>query len=145
MSLVDVLVVALGVSLIAGELWYFLGSRRSTIQLGAVGGGDGVQEIQITVKDGYHPDVIPVEAGRPVRLLFYRDETADCSAQVVFESLGIDQELPAFKKTVIEFTPHEPGDYHFRCGMSVIRGRVVAEVGRDGARSNLGKGHSKHG
>ena len=89
--------------------------------------------------------MIPVEAGRPVRLVFYRDETADCSAQVVFDSLNIDQELPAFKKTAIEFTPHEPGDYHFRCGMSVIRGRVVAEVGLDGARSNLGKGHSKHG
>ena len=143
MSLVDVFVVALGASLIAGELWYFLGSRRSGARLSA--SGDGVQEIQVLVKGGYHPDVIPVEAGRPVRLLFYRDETADCSAQVVFDSLDIDRELPAFKKTAIEFTPYEPGDYHFRCGMSVIRGRVVAEVGRDGARSNLGKGHAKHG
>ena len=143
MSLIDVFVVVLGATLIAAELWYFLGSRRSETPLSAA--GDGVQEVQITVKDGYHPDVIPVEAGRPVRLLFYRDETADCSAQVVFDSLDIDQELPAFQKTVIEFTPYEPGDYHFRCGMSVIRGRVVAEVGRDGARSNLGKGHSKHG
>ena len=143
MSFVDVLVVVLGVALIAGELWFFLGSRRSNVPLSA--GGDGVQEVQVLVKGGYHPDVIPVEAGRPVRLVFYRDETADCSAQVVFDELDIDQELPPFKKTPIEFTPYDPGDYHFRCGMSVIRGRVVAEVGRDGARSNLGKGHSKHG
>jgi len=135
--------VALGASLIAGELWYFLGPRRGEVTLSAA--GDGVQEVQVLVKDGYHPDVILVEAGRPVRLVFYRDETADCSAQVVFDGLNIDQELPAFKRTTIEFTPYEPGDYRFRCGMSVIRGRVVAEVGRDGARSNLGKGHSKHG
>ena len=97
------------------------------------------------VKGGYHPDVIPVEAGRPVRLVFYRDETAECTERVVFEALEIDRELPPFQKTAIEFTPYEPGDYHFRCGKSVIRGRVVAEVGREGARSNLGKGHAKHG
>lgn len=143
MIIVDSLVVLLGIVLIAGELWYFLGPRRSNVPLSPA--DDGVQEVQVLVKGGYHPDVIPVEAGRPVRLVFYRDETAACSAQVVFDGLDIDRELPPFKKTAIEFTPYDPGDYHFRCGMSVIRGRVVAEVGREGARSNLGKGHLKHG
>jgi len=142
-TLIDIVVVVLGLALVAGELWYFLGPRRSDSQASVV--DDGVQEVQVLVKGGYHPDVIPVEAGRPVRLVFYRDETADCSAQVVFEGLDIDRELPPFEKTAIEFTPYDPGDYHFRCGLSVIRGRVVAEVGRDGARSNLGKGHAKHG
>ena len=143
MNFVDAFVVVLGVALIAWELWFFLGPRRSATP--TISTDDGVQEIQVTVKDGYHPDVIPVEAGRPVRLVFYRDETAECSAQVVFDSLSIERELPPFQKVLIDFTPHEPGDYHFRCGMSVLRGRVVAEVGREGARSNLGKGHSKHG
>jgi len=142
-TLVDIAVVVLGLALVAGELWYFLGTRRSDSHASVV--GDGVQEVQVLVKGGYHPDVIPVEAGRPVRLVFYRDETADCSAQVVFEGLDIDRALPPVEKTAIEFTPYDPGDYHFRCGLSVIRGRVVAEVGRDGARSNLGKGHAKHG
>jgi plastocyanin domain-containing protein len=142
-SFVDALAAALGVALIVWELWFFLGSRQSEGRLRS--NGNGVQEIQVLVKGGYHPDVIPVEAGRPVRLVFYRDETADCSARVIFDELQIDRELPPFRKTVVEFTPYEPADYHFRCGMSVIRGRVVAEVGIDGARSNLGKGHSKHG
>jgi len=143
MSPSDALVVALGVTLIALELRFFLGGRAPDSDVPAA--NDGVQEIQVLVKDGYHPNVIPVEAGRPVRLVFYRDETADCSAQLVFEELHIDRELPAFERTMVEFTPHEPGDYHFRCGKSVIRGRVVAEIGREGARSNLGKGHMKHG
>jgi plastocyanin domain-containing protein len=142
-TLLNVVVVVLGLALVAVELWYFLGPRRTASQASL--NNDGVQEVQVLVKDGYHPDVIPVEAGRPVRLVFYRDETAECSAQVVFEGLDIDRELPPFKKTAIEFTPYDPGDYHFRCGKSVIRGRVVAEVGREGARSNLGKGHAKHG
>jgi plastocyanin domain-containing protein len=142
-NLIDAVVVLTGLALVAGELWYFLGPRRTEPQASVA--DDGVQEVQVLVKSGYHPDVIPVEAGRPVRLVFYRDETADCSAQVVFEGLDIDRELPPFRKTAIEFTPYDPGDYHFRCGMSVIRGRVVAEVGRENARSNLGKGHTKHG
>jgi Cu+-exporting ATPase len=142
-TIIDAVVVFVGLVLVVGELWYFLGPRRSDTR--ALAAGDGVQEVQVLVKGGYHPDVIPVEAGRPVRLVFYRDETAECTSQVVFESLDIDRELPPFQKTAIEFTPHDPGDYHFRCGLSVIRGRVVAQVGREGARSNLGKGHAKHG
>jgi plastocyanin domain-containing protein len=100
--------------------------------------------VRVVVKDGYDPDTILVEAGRPVRLLFYRDETADCSERVVFDGLGIDQALPPFQVTPIEFTPQEPGDYPFRCGMSMIRGRVVAQRGGDAARASVGAGHGKH-
>ena len=144
MSVVDVLVILAGAGLIAAELWYFLGPKP-----GAAGAGgstpEGVQEVRILVKGGYDPDTIFVEAGRPVRLLFYRDETAECSSRVVFDRLGFDQPLPAFETTPVEFTPGEPGDYPFRCHMDMLHGRVVAQVGREGARANLGKGHHKHG
>ncbi len=86
-----------------------------------------MQEIPITVKGGYTPDTILVQAGKPVRLLFYRDETADCSERVVFERLGIDQALPAFQTTPIEFTPAEAGEYPFRCGMNMLKGLLVVE------------------
>ncbi len=143
MSIVEALVAVVGLALIVGELWFFL--RRPRSDAGTDLSGDGVQEVHVLVKNGYHPHVIPVEAGTPVRLVFYRDETADCSARLVFDGLDIERELRPFEKTTIEFTPIEPGDYQFRCGMSVMRGRVVAEVGREAARSNLGKGHVKHG
>jgi Cu+-exporting ATPase len=140
----DIIIVVLGVGLIVGELWFFLGPRPTQGVRKAPAGG-GVQDVQIVVKDGYDPATVFVEAGRPVRLLFYRDETAECSERVVFEGLNIDQALPAFETTAVEFTPSEPGDYPFRCGKSMMRGRVVAQVGRDSARQNLGKGHAKHG
>jgi len=142
-TLPDVVVVVIGAGVIAGELWFFLGPRREGAA--AVASSDGVQEVRVLVKNGYDPDTILVEAGRPVRLHFYRDETADCSERVVFENLNIDEALPAFQTKTIEFTPATPGDYPFRCGMSMIRGRVVAEQGRDAARANLGKGHQNHG
>lgn len=137
----DVIVAVLGVGLIVGELWYFLGPRPGPERPAR---SDDVQEIRVLVKDGYDPDTIFVEAGRPVRLLFHRDETAECSERVVFESLGIDETLPAFETTPVEFTPSSAGDYPFRCGKSVLRGRVVAQIGREGARANLGRGHDRH-
>ncbi len=142
MSPADFVILALGAALILGELWYFLGPRKAVSTQPA---RMQPSEIRVLVKGGYEPDVIPVEAGRPVRLLFYRDETEDSSERVVFDGLGIDQELPAFETTVVEFTPKEPGDYPFHCGRSVLHGRVVAQVGLESARANLGKGHAKHG
>jgi plastocyanin domain-containing protein len=117
-------VTALGIVAIAGVLWYFLFSRRPGT---AARLARGVQEIAITVKGGYTPDTILVQAGKPVRLLFYRDETADCSERVVFEQFGVDRTLPAFQTTAIEFTPPEPGEYPFRCGMSMLKGLLVVE------------------
>lgn len=142
MSVGDIVVIVLGAALIAWELWYFLVPRRG----GATAPNrSGVQEFRIVVKGGYDPDTILVEADRPVRLSFYRDETAACSEQLVFDNLSITSTLPAFQTTTIEFIPKQAGDYPFHCGMGMLKGRVVAQVGRDGARANLGKGHGKHG
>lgn len=140
MSVVDILVVVLGAGLIGWELWFFLGPRKSpgTPARGAV------QEVKVLVHGGYDPDTVFVEAGKPVRLLFYRDETAECSERLIFDTLGIEKTLPPFETTAVEFTPTAPGDYPFRCGMAMLHGRVVAQVGRDGARANLGKAHMKH-
>jgi Cu+-exporting ATPase len=140
-TVIDVLIVVLGVALIAGELWFFLGPRPAPEPRPE---DDLAQEVRVVVKGGYDPDTIFVEAGRPVRLLFQRDETAECSERVIFEQLGIDQELPAFETTAVDFTPTEPGDYRFRCGKNVLKGLVVAQVGGDRARADAGKGHLKH-
>ncbi len=141
MGAADLVVVVLGLALIGWELWYFLLPPRHSPPATK----EAVQEIHVLVKGGYDPATIPVEAGRPVRLHFYRDETAECSERLVFESLGLETSLPAYETTTIEFTPTAPGDYPFRCGKSVMHGRVVAQVGRDAARVNLGRGHGKHG
>lgn len=143
MTVSDIVVLVIGAGLIGWELWYFLAPRKKGTP--ARRGQGGAQEVNVIVKGGYDPDTILVEAGRPVRLNFYRDETAGCSERLVFESFGIDQALPAFQTTAIQFTPTQPGDYPFRCGMSMLKGRVVAQVGGDEARANLGRGHSKHG
>lgn len=110
--------------LIAAVLWYFFGEREKVVARVAE---SGVQEIKITVKGGYSPDVIAVKQGIPVKLDFYRDETASCTEQVVFGDFGIARNLPAFKTTSIEFTPDKAGEFTFACGMNMVRGKLVVE------------------
>jgi len=135
----QIAVTALGAAAIAWVLWYFLLSRGTRVAAAVAG---GVQEIRVTVKGGYTPDTIVVQAGKPVRLQFYRDETADCSERVVFERFKIDQALPAFQTTTIEFTPTEPGEYPFRCGMNMLKGLLVVEP--PGERRTAASPHKFH-
>ncbi|MEP6549779.1 MAG: cupredoxin domain-containing protein [Gemmatimonadales bacterium] len=117
-------VLAAGVVVIALVLWYFFGDRERTV---AAEGDGGVQQVAITVKGGYSPDLIVVKQGRPVRLDFYRDETASCSEQVIFGDFGIARPLPAFKTTSIEFTPERAGEFTFTCGMNMLRGKLIVQ------------------
>lgn len=117
-------VIIAGVGMIAFVLWYFFGERKKVL---AALGEAGVQEIKVTVKDGYSPDVIAVRRGVPVRLNFYRDETSSCSEQVVFGDFGIARNLPPFKTTPIEFTPEKTGEFAFTCGMNMLRGKLIVE------------------
>jgi plastocyanin domain-containing protein len=141
MTAAQLVVSALGVAAMVWVLWYFLFSRSPA---SAARQTPGVQEIAITVKGGYSPDTILVQAGKPVRLLFYRDETADCSERVVFEQFNVDARLPAFETTPIEFTPTEPGEYPFRCGMSMLKGLLVVEPAGAGRRTAASP-HPSHG
>jgi plastocyanin domain-containing protein len=125
MDTTEIVVVVVGLALIAFVLWYFFGKREA---VSAHVNESGVQEIKITVKGGYTPDVIVVRQGKPVRLQFYRDETASCSEQVIFGDFGIAKNLPAFKTTPIEFTPDKTGEYNFACGMNMMRGKVIVEA-----------------
>jgi plastocyanin domain-containing protein len=123
----QIIVTVAGVVAIAWVIWFFfLGERK---QVRAASGSGGVQEIQVRVKGGYEPDVIVVRKDQPVRLDFYRDETASCSDTVVFGDFGIARPLPAFKTTSVEFTPDKAGEFTFTCGMNMLRGKLIVEEG----------------
>ena len=141
MTPAQIAVTAFGAVAIGWVLWYFLFSRGTAVAAGA--GAGGIQEVRVIVKGGYTPDTIVVQAGKPVRLQFYRDETADCSERVVFERFGIDQQLPPFQTTAIEFTPDQPGEYPFRCGMNMLKGLLVVEPA--GERRAASSPHKFHG
>jgi plastocyanin domain-containing protein len=125
MSSIDFAVAAAGLALIAWVNWYFFLSHGKAAAAQDKGGG--VQEVRVTVRGGYDPAVIHVKAGRPVRFLFDRQETSGCSEEVVFPDFGVRKFLPAHKETVVDISAPAPGTYEFTCGMSMLRGRVVAQ------------------
>ena len=110
-----------GALLLTGLLaWYFFGPKKSRQAELA----NGVQVITVTVKGGYSPDVIQVAQGVPVRMLFDRQESGDCSSRVVIPDFRVNQALPAYATTAVELLPEKPGDYEFACGMNMIHGRL---------------------
>jgi plastocyanin domain-containing protein len=122
----DWIVLAGGVAAVLWVNWYFFLAQRGAASAAPVAGG-GPQEVAISVSGGYEPATIRVQAGVPVRLVFDRQETSSCSEEVVFGDFNIRRFLPAYQKTAIELTPPAPGTYEFTCGMSMLRGKLIAE------------------
>jgi Cu+-exporting ATPase len=132
MSISDVLTIIVAAALTGVMGWYFFGPKRSrTAEI-----DDGVQVVRVTVKGGYSPDVIQVVPGVPVRLLFDRQESGDCSSRVVFPDFKVNQTLPAFETTAVEFLPEAAGEFEFACGMSMLHGwlRVGGDASSASAR-----------
>lgn len=119
-----VLVNLLGLALIALVVWWFWLSESAGAQ--ATVTATGVQETRVRVAGGYDPDVVRVEAGRPVRLVFHREEASPCSERVVFDAFGVSADLPTGVDVPVQFIPPEPGEYEFTCQMGMLRGKVVA-------------------
>ena len=119
----QLLVTLLGVGLIAFVGWFFFLAphQRAT----AVASAAGIQQVDITVKGGYSPNVIEVRKNEPVQLNFYRDEESSCSEGLLMPDFHIRRDLPAFQTTIVEFLPQQAGRYEFTCGMHMLRGSVV--------------------
>lgn len=113
------------VALIALVNWYFLGARGGApVTASAVGNR---ADITIRVEGGYTPNTVEVPLGSRVRLTFDRQEDNPCSEEVVIPDFGIRRDLPAFAKTVVEFTADSPGRHEFACGMGMLRGSILVK------------------
>ena len=129
MGIAEFLVTLGGVALAGALGWFFFGpreARRAELR------GD-VQEIEITVKGGYSPDLIRVREGVPVRLVFDRQESSDCTSRVAFPDFRVSKSLAAFGKTAVEFVPDRSGEFGFACGMNMLHGTLIVEPADAGA------------
>ncbi|MBF6215604.1 MULTISPECIES: heavy metal translocating P-type ATPase [Nocardia] len=138
---VDKIAVVIGsLALIAALAWFFFGPRKSrTAEL-----SDGVQEIGVTVKGGYAPDIIRVRQGVPVRMLFDRQESGECTSRVVFPDLGISRSLPAFATTAVEFVPDTAGRFGFACGMNMVHGTLIVDPNEETSQTTSPDRSAQH-
>jgi len=86
------------------------------------------REIEIIVDGGYQPNQIVIQEGERVRLKFVRREYTSCTREVVFPSLDIRRELSPNQPVYIDLPALKPGEVEFRCGMNMVRGKVVVEA-----------------
>ncbi|RBP99613.1 copper-translocating P-type ATPase [Bifidobacterium xylocopae] len=127
--MLNAIVVIVAVLVTAAIIWYFFAPAKAA----HASSEGGVQTAHITVKGGYTPQLTEVEAGRPVRLVFDRQEGGECSSHVVFADLGIDRMLPAFETTTLNLPPLQAGDHPFACGMNMLHGMLRALPAPGGA------------
>ena len=125
MILSKILVTIGGIALSFLVAWYFWFSKKKGTRAAVV--GSGVQEALIVVKGGYTPDLLVVQARKPVRLKFNRQESAACSEMVLFPDFDKSAKLPEGKTVTVEFTPEKPGEYGFSCQMGMFRGKLIVE------------------
>jgi plastocyanin domain-containing protein len=88
------------------------------------------REVEIIVDGGYRPDLVTARAGERLRLKFVRHEDGSCTREVVFPTLDIRKELPPHQPVFVDLPALAAGEYEFRCGMKMIRGRIVVEPAR---------------
>ena len=115
------LIIGGGLLLTGLLVWFFFGPKRA----GRVEVEDGVQVVHITVNGGYSPELIEgVRPGMPVRILFDRQESGECTSRVVMPDFKVNAALPAYRTTAVEFVPAEAGEYRFACGMNMVSGVI---------------------
>ena len=125
MSNLQIFVILSGIVMTILIAWYFWFAPKTQTRIGV--SASGAQEVAITVKGGYTPDVIVVQKGRLVRLTFTRHESVACSEQVLFPDFNKSSRLPQGEPTTIEFTPNKAGEFGFQCQMGMLRGKLIVE------------------
>jgi plastocyanin domain-containing protein len=125
MTPVHIAVTIGGIALSMLIAWFFWLAPKGQTRVSA--GTGGVQEVAITVKGGYTPDIIVVKAGQPLRIRFTRQESSTCSEMVLFPDFNQSAKLPEGQEVSVEFTPDKPGEYGFQCQMGMLRGKLIVE------------------
>jgi Cu+-exporting ATPase len=135
LSSADIFVVAGALILTSLLGWFFFGPKKahSTELVG------DVQEVRVTVKGGYSPDLVRVRQGVPLRVVFDRQESGECTSRVVFPDFALNRSLPAYAQTSVELMPDRAGEFGFACGMNMVHGRLLVEPQTNGHRAPSSK------
>ncbi len=128
MNPADFAVVAGGLALTGLLGWFFFGPKKahSATQVG------NVQEVTVIVKGGYSPDLVQVRQGVPLRIVFDRQESGECTSRVVFPDFALNRSLSAYGQTTVELLPDRAGEFGFACGMNMIHGKLIVEPQTNG-------------
>ena len=125
MTIAKILTIIIGLLLIGFIIWWFFGKHKE-----AVGNSTVVNDLQnatIVVKGGYSPSTVVLKKGIPAEVNFDMQDSTACLSHVVFEQLGVNEDLTKQKITSVKIPTDKAGTYNFACGMDMFHGKVVVK------------------
>jgi plastocyanin domain-containing protein len=84
-----------------------------------------IQEIKIDIKGEYVPSQVSVVKGKPLRMVFRRNDNLSCTEYVILEDFRIKQKLEPYRETAFELMPDREGEFPFVCGMGMLHGKLI--------------------
>jgi len=113
-----------GILLIILIVWWFWLSEPKQIQRAK---GD---TIDIVVDGGvYQPSTIEANPGQRLQLRFHRKDPNACAEYVIFNELGISEQLPVDRPHTVNLElPNRQGQYEFSCQMGMYRGQINVQA-----------------
>jgi len=97
------------------------------VEKGAATVQDGVQVVNITLKDGYYsPNEITIKAGTPAKLVFTGD-AKDCSGKPKIGELSKQADFTQTGEATMDLGAVEAGTYKLTCGMDSPGGSLIVE------------------
>lgn len=94
------------------------------------------QEIRMDQNaNGYSPNVLTVEKGRPVKWIINSKTAFSCAAALEMPKYGISKNLKK-GENIITFTPTQVGEIPFSCSMGMYRGKFIVVDPSDKSASN---------
>lgn len=87
--------------------------------------GDASRVVVQVTEDGFVPNKIPAQVGKPITLAITRKTDRTCAREILFKGQPGKTDLPLDKEVEATFTPKASGDVAFGCAMGMMVGGTL--------------------
>lgn len=125
MGIGQIIALIIGVLLIGFIVWWFFGKHQEAAGESTIVNDE--QTATIVVNGGYSPSTVVLKKGIPAQVNFDMHDSTACLSHVVFEQLGVNEDLTKQQITSVNIPTDKAGTYNFACGMDMFHGKVVVK------------------
>ncbi len=115
--------IVIALLLIAFIVWWFFGKHTESAGKSTIVNDE--QTATIVVNGGYSPSTVILKKGIPAQVNFDMHDSTACLSHVVFEQLGVNEDLTKQKITTINIPTDKVQTFNFACGMDMFHGKVI--------------------
>ena len=125
MEILRIAAIVIALILIAFIVWWFFGKHTESAGKSTIVNDE--QTATIVVNGGYSPSTVILKKGIPPQLTFDMHDPTACLSHVVFEQLGVNEDLTKQKITTINIPTDKAQTFNFACGMDMFHGKVIVK------------------